>query len=378
MVIWATNAGGCLFVNLKFRLLGWVFLERSVRTPSGVDFFLLTKTAALRLPYSCFMDSRRSRRLIRCPLNQSVCHGKNIADPASPPIPLLAPSTPYNGQAVALATRHGKERVIARALRWGLGAELLHVRTVDTDALGTFCGTVQRQGDALQACIAKAEAALREGGTELAIASEGSFGPHPHLPFLAAGMECMVFLDQRRGLTIREQLLARRTNFSHRLVAPGAQDGPEPELERWLGQVEFPSHALIVRPQGAVGPVEKGIRRWEDLQPAIRRAAACSREGLALVETDMRAHCNPTRMAAIRALAFRLVRRIASACPVCQAPGWGLVDQNPGLPCGDCGQATELVLAEVWGCGLCEHREERPRRDGRLVADPGQCQWCNP
>ena len=200
----------------------------------------------------------------------------------------------------------------------------------------------------------------------------------------------MVFLDQRRGLTIREQLLARRTNFAHRLVAPGAQGGPEPELERWLWQVGFPSHALIVRPQGEVASgegadpvesphsVEKGLRRWEDLQPAIRRAAACSPEGLALVETDMRAHCNPTRMAAIRALAFRLVRRIASPCPICQEPGWGLVNQKPGLPCGDCGLATELVLAEVWGCGLCTHREERPRRDGRVAADPGQCQWCNP
>jgi len=297
---------------------------------------------------------------------------------------LFSPSV-YAGQVVALATRHGKERVISRALRRGLGAELLHVQSVDTDALGTFCGTVQRQGDALQACIAKAEVALREGGTELAIASEGSFGPHPHLPFLAAGMECMVFLDQRQGLMIREQLLARRTNFAHRLVPPAAPSGPEPELVRWLEQVGFPRHALIVRPQcssastgESPGHVEKGLRRWEDLQLAIQRAASASREGLALVETDMRAHCNPTRMAAIRALAFRLVRRIATRCPACQTPGWGLVDQLPGLRCGGCGLPTELVVAEVWGCERCAYREERPRRDGLLAADPGQCQWCNP
>lgn len=286
---------------------------------------------------------------------------------------------------MALATRHGKERVIGRALRRGLGAELLHVQSVDTDLLGSFCGTVHRQGDALQACIAKAEVALREGGTELAIASEGSFGPHPHLPFLAAGMECMVFLDQLRGLMIQEQLLARRTNFAHRLVPPASPSGPEPELERWLEQVGFPRHALIVRPQcssastGDSGePVEKGLRRWEDLQPAIQRAASASREGLALVETDMRAHCNPTRMEAIRALAFRLVRRLATLCPGCQTPGWGLVDQLPGLRCGGCGLPTEVVVAEVWGCGLCTYREERPRRDGLLAADPGQCPWCNP
>jgi len=292
----------------------------------------------------------------------------------------LALTGAYAYQPVALATRHGKEQVIGRALRWGLGAELVHVQSVDTDALGSFCGTVRRQGGALEACIAKAEAALREGGTALAMASEGSFGPHPHLPFLAAGLECMVFLDQQRGLTIREQLLARRTNFAHRLVSPPLPTGPDSDLERWLEQVDFPRHALIVRPHTREihGPVEKGLRSWEALQRALHRAAPAAPDGLALLETDMRAHCNPTRMAAIRALAFRLVRRIATPCPACHTPGWGMVAQRPGLPCGGCGLATELVLAEEWGCELCSHREKRPRRDGLLVADPGQCGWCNP
>lgn len=287
---------------------------------------------------------------------------------------------PYSGQVVALATRHGKERVIGRALLWGLGAELLHVSSVDTDALGSFCGTVPRQGDALDACIAKAKAALREGGTELAIASEGSFGPHPHVPFLAAGVECMVFLDQQRGLTIREQLLARRTNFAHRPVSAPSPGGPEPELARWLEQVGFPRHALIVRPQGGEtsGAVEKGLCSWDALERALQRAAATSSDGLALLETDMRAHCNPTRMASIRALAFRLVRRIATPCPACLSPGWGMVGQRPGLGCGACGLPTELVLAEEWACEVCSYREERPRRDGLLAADPGQCGWCNP
>jgi hypothetical protein len=296
------------------------------------------------------------------------------------PVTVLSAPRPYAGQVVALATRHGKERVIGRALCWGLGAELLHVQSVDTDALGSFCGTVQRQGDALEACIAKAEAALREGGTELAVASEGSFGPHPHLPFVAAGMECMVFLDQQRGLTIREQLLARRTNFAHRLVSPPSPIGLDPDLERWLEQVDFPRHALIVRAhtQETHGPVEKGLRNWEALERALHLAAAAAPDGLALLETDMRAHCNPTRMAAIRALAFRLVRRIATPCPACQTPGWGMLAQRPGLTCGGCGLPTDLVLAEVWGCGLCSYKEERPRRDGLVVADPGQCGWCNP
>lgn len=296
----------------------------------------------------------------------------------------MAARSPYGGETVALATRHGKERVMARALRWGLGAELLHVPSVDTDALGSFCGQVQRRGSALQACMAKAEAAMEQGGTLCAIASEGSFGPHPHLPFLAAGLECVVFLDRRRGLTISEQGLARRTNFAHRLVQVPGPGGPDADFQNWLKQVGFPSHALMVRPasssasHGELVWVEKGLHRWEPLQSAIQRAAAASAEGLALVETDMRAHCNPTRMAGIRAVVFRLVRRLATLCPACQAPGWGLVDQRPGLPCGGCGLPTSLMLAQVWGCQICGHQEEKLRPDGLLRADPGQCQWCNP
>ncbi len=288
--------------------------------------------------------------------------------------------SPYSGVTVALATRHGKERVIGRALRHGLGASLLHVTSVDTDALGTFSGDVPRRGTALEACLAKAEAALAAGGTEFAIASEGSFGPHPQLPLLPAGMECLVFLDRQRGLTISEQGLAPRTNFAHRLLGAVAASGPDPELANWLARVGFPRHRLIVRAhlQGSPGTVEKGLGHWEELAPAISRAAAASSDGLALLETDMRAHCNPTRMAAIRRLAFRLVRRLARPCPACQNPGWGVVGQQPGLPCAECGLPTGMTRALIWGCSQCGHQDEQPRPDGRERADPGQCDWCNP
>jgi hypothetical protein len=294
--------------------------------------------------------------------------------------PQMSSLSPYCGVAVALATRHGKERVIGPALRHGLGARLLHVTSVDTDALGSFCGQVPRQGTALEACLAKAEAALAAGGTACAIASEGSFGPHPQLPLLPAGMECLVFLDRRRGMTITEQGLAPRTNFAHRLVGAVAASGADPELMAWLSRIGFPRHRLIVRAHlgGGAGSVEKGLGGWDELAPAMARAAAASSDGLALVETDMRAHCNPTRMAAIRRLTFRLVRRLARPCPACQSPGWGVVDQRPGLPCAECGLPTAMTRALIWRCGHCGHQEERLRPDGRLRADPGHCAWCNP
>jgi hypothetical protein len=288
----------------------------------------------------------------------------------------------YAGSHVALATRHGKQRVIGRALWHGLGAELLHLKELDTDQLGSFCGVVPRLGSARDACLLKAELALRHGGTHLAIASEGSFGPHPSLPFLPAGLECMVFLDRVRGLTIYEELLAHRTNFAQRTVAPppAGTPGLPPELETWLEGVGFPAHALLVRSNGAAGNplIRKGIQDAPTLLSAIRRAAAASDDGLAQLETDMRAHRNPTRMASIRRLSFRLVRRLATTCPSCGSPGWGRLESEPGLPCGWCGQPTPLVRFERYGCSACGTTQARARADGLTRADPGQCAHCNP
>lgn len=296
---------------------------------------------------------------------------------------LNAPGSLYFGSQVALATRHGKERVIGRALRHGLGAQLLHLAELDTDQLGSFCGSVPRLANPLETCRAKAELALQHGGTGLAVASEGSFGPHPALPLLAVGLECMVFVDAHRQLMISEQLLARRTNFGHLCVPAWSGEGgalPEP-LRAWLPRVGFPNHALLVRPAGTESPgtaMRKGIRDLDALAVAVREAAAASGAGQAQLETDMRAHCNPTRMASIRELSFRLVRRLRQVCPVCDAPGWGLVGREPGLPCGWCGAATELSRWELFGCQRCGERRRSARADGLQEADPGHCSHCNP
>lgn len=290
---------------------------------------------------------------------------------------------------MALATRHGKERAIGRALHHGLGAELLHLPQIDTDRLGSFCGSQPRQGTALQACQAKARAALDCGGTGLAIASEGSFGPHPSVPFLPVGLEWLVFIDAGRNLTISEELLARRTNYSQLTLGPETlRFGLEAAgLRDWLRQVGFPRHGLMVRPLGPEPPgviepaaplVAKGIHHVASLMGAMTQASALAPAGQVRLETDMRAHCNPTRMASIRQLCFRLVRRLATPCPACGEPGWGRERSLAGLPCGWCGSATSLLRADLLACALCDHREQRPRADGLLQADPAHCPQCNP
>ncbi len=280
---------------------------------------------------------------------------------------------------MALATCHGKERVLSRPFRSALNLTVVVASGFDTDRFGTFSGERPRPGDGRETCRRKAEAGMDHTGLDLGLASEGSFGPHPAFPWLAAGSEWLTFIDRRAGLLIEEHLSDPRTNFDQRLV------GPADDIEDWLMRVGFPSHALIARPHGAdrcgiagSSPLLKGIRDHGELERALGRCAKASPEGLVRLETDMRAHCNPTRLRVIRTLAFRLVRRIASPCPACGAPGWGLCEGLAGLPCDWCGAPTPRIRAEVWGCVVCAHRRVKSRLDGRRSADPGDCSRCNP
>ena len=278
----------------------------------------------------------------------------------------------YAGRRVCLTTRHGKQRALARPFWAGLGAGLV-VSDADTDQLGTFSGEVERCGDALSTCRRKAELGLVASGFSLGLASEGSFGPHPALPLLNAGLELLLFVDRERQIEVVEQRLELRTNYSRFRLDPGADPLP------WLQRIGFPRHAVIVRPEAdPPTPCVKGIQSLEALQQAIARCRAAGASEPLVLDTDMRAHLNPTRMAAIRRLGFQLVRRLASPCPACQSPGWGRTGTRPGLPCSWCGSPTELTRSEVWGCVACDHSEERPRADGRLEADPGHCPYCNP
>jgi hypothetical protein len=289
--------------------------------------------------------------------------GASAADPSP---------SPYRGRRICLTTRHGKERALSLPVRHGLGASLA-LHTCDTDQLGTFSGEVERPGDALSTCRRKALLGLEASGLMLGLASEASFGPHPALPLLPVGQELLLFVDLERNLSVLERRLEWRTNYSHRRLRP------EEDPSAWLRQVGFPSHAVIARPaDGLRPPLVKGLTDAAALREALVACRSADARGEVWLETDMRAHLNPTRMRSIRRLALALVRRLRSPCPGCRAPGWGLIDCEAGLPCRWCGTATELTAREVWGCQQCGHRELLPRRDGLEAADPGQCPRCNP
>jgi len=139
------------------------------------------------------------------------------------------------------------------------------------------------------------------------VASEGAFGPHPQAFFLPGALEILALLDDELGLEITEQRLSTHTNFAHTTTA-----SLDPTTERFLARVGFPQHALVVRadePEGQKA-LTKGIRDRAALAAAISRFASASTNGLARIETDMRAHLNPARMAEIAILANQLATRL--------------------------------------------------------------------
>ncbi|PSR30723.1 MAG: hypothetical protein C7B46_17655 [Sulfobacillus benefaciens] len=281
---------------------------------------------------------------------------------------------PYRGRKVALATKHQKERVLGPVLYNGVGLEVHVPSDLDTDRLGTFTGEVDRTGTPREVAVRKARWGMSVSGLPFGMASEGSFGPHPQLVFAPMDHEVLVFVDDERGFELVEQVVSSQTNFAHRATKTVEQ------IEDFLMQVQFPSHGLIVRPNSGLRPgfLFKGITRADVLKAAVEKCASVSDDGLAHVETDMRAHMNPTRQQVLYELALALTRRLAALCPLCHTPGWGLVEVVKGLPCEWCGGETEWVMSEIYGCPLCQYREEYPRRDGLRSAPPGQCPWCNP
>jgi hypothetical protein len=172
-------------------------------------------------------------------------------------------SHPFDGRRATIATMHEKERVVAPVLSLWLGLRVERAEGIDTDALGTFSGEIPRAGDMVEAARAKARLAMARSGARIGIGSEGAFGAHPLIPFLASGIELIALIDAENA---NEILVQRRTktNFESAFVTP------EEDIAPFLARVGFPQHALIVRPKGrcdAVGLV-KGIT---DAQ-ALRRA----------------------------------------------------------------------------------------------------------
>lgn len=270
---------------------------------------------------------------------------------------------------MVIATKHEKEKFLSQLFSSRLGVRCSVAKNLDTDALGTFTGEYPRLFEPRAAARRKCELALELENADLALASEGSFGMHPLNPFIPANEEWLYFLDRKYNLELAVNEVSFDTNHACSWIES------EKALKDFASQVNFPSHALILRvsPESSVS-IQKGISSWPDL--VLTFSNLYRLYGKVYAETDMRAMHNPARQRVIAKAALQLIARLESTCPVCSHPGFGVVSRVKGLPCVLCHTPTQSLLKTIMGCLVCGLRQEAIPES--KFENPQYCDVCNP
>ncbi len=271
-----------------------------------------------------------------------------------------------------LATMHNKERVISPEVTRELGLEVIVPPNFNTDRFGTFTRDVERAGNQLEAARTKALAALKLTGLDLGLASEGSFGSHPSIPFISSNLEIVVLIDTKNNLEIIGHHRASGVQIHGQEVRTSDE---AVEAARSWG---FPEQGVILR-QSKEGTrhMYKDLTTVDELHTKSRELLSKWYVKTVYIETDMRAHRCPARIDSIRSATIDLIANCKSICPKCNTPGFVITDVVSGLPCSGCGLATDLAKETIRSCQKCAYQENQ-RIESKSAADPGECQWCNP
>jgi len=277
----------------------------------------------------------------------------------------------FRDRRLLIATRHGKEKVIQPVLEKNLGVHCFVSHDFDTDQLGTFTGEIPRVDSPLETLRKKCLMAMEHTGADLAVASEGSFGPHPHVYMIPANEEFLILIDHVNQLEIIVRELSISTNFSSQEIT--SYDS----LKNFAESAGFPSHALILRDdRDSTRDVVKGIQDEQVLKNEFERMIR--QYGKLYAETDMRAMNNPKRMEVIAAATVKLVTLVHQTCPVCGTPGFDIIKIIPGLPCANCSLPTRSAHSHMYGCKKCGCEKEELSPNKKETEDPMYCDYCNP
>ena len=278
----------------------------------------------------------------------------------------------FSGRKAVLVTKHKKEKVIKPVFENATGCEVIVDTSFDTDELGTFTREKERIGSQLEVAKKKALTGMKLNNLDLGLASEGSFGPHPAVPFLPWNREIVILIDSKNELEIYGEYSGVETNYAQSFVQNFK------ELKEFAQKAGFPEHFLVLRPDENSLPIIKGIDSWQELERVFHELRLKSNDGKVFVETDMRAHANPTRMANIKKATEDLIRKIKQRCPKCKTPGFDVIKRQKGLPCEWCGMPTEEIISETYGCLKCGFNMERKFPKGKEKASAESCKYCNP
>ena len=280
------------------------------------------------------------------------------------------PDSIWAGRTAIIATQHGKERVIGPLLLFHLGLSWRVPPDFNTDLFGTFTGEVERVDDPITTLRKKITTALDETGETLGIGNEGSFGPHPEMPWIPGDQELLMLIDKENKLEVVEMVTTTETNYSSLSEITSWE-----VLENFAKQVLFPSHGLILKSVTETGiftVIKKGIADWSTLRETFDRH---QNEKL-MAETDMRANYNPTRLNVIEQVTRKLIQRLETKCPQCGWPAFGEVSWITGLPCENCNRPTRLGKFKLTTCQHCGFIKEDPATSP--LASAQFCDFCNP
>ena len=118
----------------------------------------------------------------------------------------------YSNKRVFLGSLHQKELAISPVLSKELNIRLVTVPW-NTDTLGTFSGEIKREKSVRDTLRAKAQKTREVCQANLIIVSEGSFGPHPQIPFANSNHEMLLLKDFSRNIEIFADTVSLKTNI---------------------------------------------------------------------------------------------------------------------------------------------------------------------
>ena len=278
----------------------------------------------------------------------------------------------FRDRIAVIATMHRKELAIAPILQASLGVRVTVPQDFDSDLFGTFTRDIDRTANQVETAKLKAEKALELVNADLAIASEGSFFPHPMLG-IPYNREIVLLLDQKHNFTVYGECLSADTNFRHREISSYEQ------AYDFALKVGFPDHAIVLMSDANTSAKEtmyKGINSEALLKESVD--ALLRQSPQIHIETDMRSLYNPTRMSNIAKATEDLVRKLQQLCPNCNFVNFDVVKRLKGLPCELCGLPTQVTRANVYRCDRCQFQQEVLFPDEAQTADPMYCSYCNP
>lgn len=277
----------------------------------------------------------------------------------------------FENRALLIATKHGKEQVFVPLLENALKVKCFINTEFDTDIFGTFSGEISRKENALETLKKKCLAAMSHYKCDLAVASEGSFGPHPAAFLANADDELVILIDLKNDFEFIGRKVSLETNFASKTVFDLN------DFLSFLEQVQFPSHKVILKksPNNYTEIYKDGRNKLEIIQIF---QILLEKFGSVYAETDMRAMNNPTRMKVIKEAAENLIEKVVSLCPECLFPGFSVTSSVAGLPCSSCNSSTNSILYHLFSCAKCSYTEKKYYPRNVQTEDPMYCDNCNP